>query len=89
MDKILESALIAGNLVKFVYLDPEGNEAKDREFTARCHFLPRIGDKIKIGADKQIAFVKSIYHCSKPSSKQYLISWAVFFDSVFSKRLFR
>jgi D-lyxose ketol-isomerase len=62
MDKEIETSLIAGNFVKFVYLDPEGNEMKNTEFTARCHFLPCIGDQIKLGEGKQIAIVKRVYH---------------------------
>jgi len=49
MDREIETSLIAGNFVKFVYLDPKGNEKKDTEFKARCHFLPSIGDKVKLG----------------------------------------
>ena len=62
MDRDIETSLIAGHFVKFVYLDPEGNEMKNTEFTARCHFLPSIGDRIKLGEGKQIAFVKRVYH---------------------------
>jgi hypothetical protein len=62
MDKNIESSLLAGNFVKFVYLDPDGNERKDTEFTARCYFLPSIGDRVKLGEGKQIAFVKRVYH---------------------------
>jgi hypothetical protein len=62
MEKEIETSLIAGNFVKFVYLDPEGNEMKDTEFIARCHFLPCIGDRIKLGEGRQIAFVKRVYH---------------------------
>ena len=62
MDKEIETSLIAGNFVKFVYLDPKGNKKKDTEFTARCHFLPSVGDRVKLGEGKQIAFVKRVYH---------------------------
>ena len=62
MDKGIETSLIAGHFVKFIYLDPEGNEMKETEFTARCLFLPCIGDQIKLGEGKQIAFVKRVYH---------------------------
>ncbi len=58
----LESSLIAGNLVNFVYLDPQGNESKDNQFTARCHFLPSIGEKVILGSNKQVSYVKNIYH---------------------------
>ena len=61
MDKEIESALIAGHRVRFLYLDPNSDKTKDYEFDARCHFIPRIGDKLEIGKDKT-AFVKSIYH---------------------------
>ena len=58
----LESSLIAGNLVNFVYLDPLGNESKDNQFTARCHFLPSIVEKVILGKNSQVAYVKNIYH---------------------------
>jgi len=64
MDKFneeLESSILAGNIVHFVWLDPSGDTTKDYEFNASCHFIPRIGDKIELGKNK-IAFVKSIYH---------------------------
>ena len=62
MERDLESNLMAGNLVKFVYLDPKGDKAKDIEFMSHCHFLPSIGDRVEIGKNKQQVFVKNIYH---------------------------
>lgn len=35
MDKEIESILLAGNLIHFVYLDPNGDKTKDFEFNAR------------------------------------------------------
>jgi hypothetical protein len=58
----IESSIIAGNPVKFVYLDPGGDKSKYISFDARCHFLPAIGQKVIFGATNQIAFVKNIYH---------------------------
>ncbi|OGA59973.1 MAG: hypothetical protein A3G81_26065 [Betaproteobacteria bacterium RIFCSPLOWO2_12_FULL_65_14] len=63
LNREIESSLLAGHQVKFVYLDPQGNEQRDLEFVARCHFLPRVGDKVELGALQQpSAFVKTIYH---------------------------
>lgn len=58
----LESTLLAGHLVNFVYLDPNGNESKDKQFMARCHFLPSVGDKVTVAGNQQDAYVKNIYH---------------------------
>lgn len=62
MERELELTLIAGHKVKFVYLDSQGNESLDSEFIARCRFLPGIGEKVELGANKATAFVKRIYH---------------------------
>lgn len=61
MEEEMESTIIAGAMVHFVYLDPDGNKEKDFAFDARCHFLPHINDIVKI-RDNKLAYVKSIYH---------------------------
>jgi hypothetical protein len=68
MDKEIENTILAGDLVHFVYLDPTGDTTKDYPFDARCHFIPRIGDRLEIGKDKT-AFVKSIHHRFLQSDK--------------------
>ena len=60
MNREPKTSLIAGNLVKFVCLDPKGDEKKDTEFSARCHFLPSIGDRVNsAGFFLTLRFVKS------------------------------
>lgn len=56
---MIEDDLIAGHQVNFVYVTPDGKN--DKQFTARCHFLPRIGDHLIIDDDKKVV-VGSIYH---------------------------
>lgn len=52
--------LIAGRQINFLYISPDGKG--DRQFFARSHFVPRIGEHLVIEPNEKKVVVKDVYY---------------------------
>ena len=68
MEREIESTIIAGSMVHFVYVDPAGKKENDFEFDARCRFIPRVGELVKTGRGG-LSFVKNVFHAFAQSDQ--------------------